>query len=353
MASLNGKTVLVTGGAGFIGSHLVDALFSSEVAKVRVLDDFSTGRPENLAHSSGNAALEVVRGDIRDAETVAKVMTGADIVFHLACRGVRHSIGNPRESHEVNASGTLTILAEARKQGVERIVHMSSSEVYGTAHKVPMDEEHPCYPETVYGAAKLAAEAYARAYFNTYKTPTVIVRPFNNFGPRSHHEGDAGEVIPRFAVWALNDVAPVIFGDGEQTRDFIYVEDTAYWLCRIAETDSLVGQTINLGSGIETSVNQLARLVYEAAGKPGLTPEHHPGRPGDVRRHQAGVERAREVLGFAPRVSVREGISRLVAHFRAHPEGLDRLLGQAQKVNWDAAENAGARTTSSAGQSSS
>lgn len=340
MATLAGKTVLVTGGAGFIGSHLVDALVGANVAKVRVLDDFSTGRPENLAHLKGSAALEIVRGDIRDAGTVEKVMTGAQVVFHLACRGVRHSIGNPRESHEVNAAGTLTILAEARKQGIERVVHMSSSEVYGSARKVPMDEEHPCYPETVYGAAKLAAEAYARAYWNTYRTPTVVVRPFNNFGPRAHHEGDAGEVIPRFAVWALNGVTPVIFGDGKQTRDFIYVEDTAYWLCRIAETDSLLGQTINLGSGIETSVNQLAELVYEAAGQSVLKPEYHPARPGDVRRHCAGVARAREILGFAPRVSVREGIGRLVEHFRSHPEGFDRLLAQAQKVNWVGAESA-------------
>lgn len=244
---LAGKRVLVTGGAGFIGSHLVDALGDSHL---RVLDDFSTGHAANLAHHGENSQVEIVRGDIRDAAAVAAAMQGVDVVFHLACRGVRHSIGNPRESHDVNAGGTLNLLEQARRAGVKRFVHVSSSEAYGTARYAPMDEHHPCFPETVYGAAKLAGEAYARAYHQTYGLPTVVVRPFNNFGPRSHFEGDSGEVIPRFAVWALCGKPPVIFGDGLQTRDFIYVAETAAWLCRIAECDPLIGQTVNLGSGI-------------------------------------------------------------------------------------------------------
>ena len=302
MSSLANKTVFVTGGAGFIGSHLVDALIASRVAKVRVLDDFSTGKEANLAHVARQ--IELVKGDIRDTTTMERLVAGADVVFHLACRGVRHSIGNPKESHDVNASGTLSLLAATRKHGTARVIHVSSSEVYGTALTAPMTEDHPCYPETVYGAAKLAGEAYARAYFRTYRSPTVIVRPFNNFGPRSHHEAYRGEVIPRFVVWALGGRAPVIFGDGEQTRDFIYVEDTAYWLCRIAEADGakVLGQTINLGSGIETSVNQLAKIVYEACDKPGIVPEHHPARPGDVRRHCAGVERPRSRCSTSRRV---------------------------------------------------
>jgi UDP-glucose 4-epimerase len=329
---LPGKKVLVTGGAGFIGSHLVDVLGG---CPVRVLDDFSTGRPENLAHLAGRAQVEVLRGDIRDAATVARALTGIDVVFHLACRGVRHSIGQPLENHEVNARGTLVLLAEAHKAGVERFVHVSSSEVYGTARRVPMDEDHPCYPETVYGAAKLAGEAYARAYHRTYRLPAVVVRPFNNFGPRSHHEGDSGEVIPRFAVWALNGRPPVIFGDGTQTRDFIYVGDTAYWLCRIAECDELVGQTVNLGSGKETSVRELAALVCEEAGSPGLVPCYQPPRPGDVQRHLAGVERARQALGFAARTSLREGVGKLVHYFRSHKEGPAALMGQTRERNWE------------------
>lgn len=327
--NLAGTRVLVTGGAGFIGSHLVDTLVG-EGAKVRVLDDFSTGKKDNV-----NAEAELLEGDIRDAAAVTHAMRDVACVFHLACRGVRHSIGNPRESHEVNATGALVILAEARKVGA-RVVHVSTSEVYGTALRAPMDEEHPTYPETVYGGAKLAGEAYARAYFRTYGTPTVVVRPFNNFGPRSHHEGDAGEVIPRFAVRAMAGLAPVIYGDGTQTRDFIYVKDTAHWLCRIAEHDDLFGRTINLGSGVETSVNTLAELVLQAVGRTDLVPERHPPRPGDVRRHLADVTLAKKMLGFALRTGVREGIENLVAYFRARPEGVAALSSEAATINWKA-----------------
>ncbi len=328
---LTGKTILVTGGAGFIGSHLVDALHPH---RVRVLDDFSTGHRRNLAHHAGRGRVEVVEGDIRDRRLLERLLEGVGAVFHLACRGVRHSIGNPRESHDVNASGTIDVLQAAREAGVERFVHVSSSEVYGTARHVPMDENHPCFPETVYGAAKLAGESYARAYHQTYGLATVVVRPFNNFGPRSHFEGDSGEVIPRFAVWALNGQPPVIFGDGTQTRDFIYVEDTAYWLCRVAECDALVGQTVNLGSGVETSVNELARAVTEAAGISQAAPRYLAPRPGDVHRHLAGVERARSILGFHHRTSVREGIGKLLAHLKSQPEGLSALAGQIKEVNW-------------------
>jgi UDP-glucose 4-epimerase len=328
---LVGKQILVTGGAGFIGSHLVDAL---EGNRVCVLDDLSTGNAKNLVHLNRGADLRLVRGDIRDRACLDELLRGVDVVFHLACRGVRHSIGNPVENHEVNAAGTLNVLQAAREARVARLVHVSSSEVYGTARYVPMDEDHPCFPETVYGAAKLAGECYARAYHQTYGLPTVIVRPFNNFGPRSHFEGDSGEVIPRFAVWALSGQPPVIFGDGTQTRDFIYVTDTAHWLCRIAECDSLVGQTVNLGSGTETSVNELAQIVTLEAGIGTMSLRHLPARPGDVNRHLAGVERAKSILGFHRRTSLREGIAELLNDLRRRPEGIGTLAGQIAEVNW-------------------
>ncbi|HVT28295.1 MAG TPA: NAD-dependent epimerase/dehydratase family protein, partial [Lacipirellulaceae bacterium] len=278
---LRDKRILVTGGAGFIGSHLVDQLPD---CRVRVLDDLSTGKAENLASAYKQSDVEFVRGDIRDRSLVADLVRECDVVFHLACRGVRHSIGHPIESHQVNAEGALLLLEESRRAGVKRFVHVSSSEVYGTARYAPMDEHHPTFPETVYGAAKLAGDAYARAYHQTYGLATTVVRPFNNFGPRSHHEGDCGEVIPRFVVWALNGQRPVVFGDGTQTRDFIYVEETARWLRRVAECDALIGQTINLGSGKETSVLDLARTVYETVGLDVPEPDFQPQRPGDVRR---------------------------------------------------------------------
>lgn len=328
---LRGKKVLVTGGAGFIGSHLVDQLSEYSVC---VLDDLSTGKQENLAKARAKSRVEFVHGDVRNRSLVTDLMRNTDVVFHLACRGVRHSIGHPFESHQVNAEGTLILLEEARRAGVERFVHVSSSEVYGTARYAPMDENHPTFPETVYGGAKLAGEAYARAYHQTYGLATVVVRPFNNFGPRSHHEGDCGEVIPRFLVWALNGQRPIIFGDGSQTRDFIYVEETAHWLCRVAECDALVGQTLNLGSGRETSVNELAKMIYEEVGQTELKPDYQPRRPGDVQRHLADARRAQEVLGFSTGIDVRAGIRRLVEHMRSQTLGVAALLSETTAFNW-------------------
>jgi UDP-glucose 4-epimerase len=331
---LHDKKILVTGGAGFIGSHLVDELQDCAVC---VLDDLSTGTEANLAGALARGKVELVRGDVRNSELLAKLLHEVDVVFHLACRGVRHSIGNPIESHLVNAEGTLRTLAAARRAGVKRFIHVSSSEVYGTARRVPMDEDHPTFPETVYGAAKLAGEAYARAYHQTYGLPTIIVRPFNNFGPRSHHEGDAGEVIPRFTVWALNRQMPIIFGDGSQTRDFIYVSETARWLRRSAECDALLGRTINLGSGIETSVVELARIIYEEVGFADVKPNFQPRRPGDVQRHLADVRVAQRIFGFTTQVTIREGIRRYIDHTRLLSHSAAGLLAETTAFNWQAA----------------
>lgn len=328
---MESKLTLVTGGAGFIGSHLVDVLSQG---RVRVFDDFSTGNVGNLAHLANHAHVEIVEGDIRDQSAVNRSMEGVHVVFHLACRGVRHSIGHPGENHEVNASGTLSVLEAAFRAGVERFVHVSSSEVYGTARQVPMDEQHPCRPCTVYGAAKLAGEAYARAYHQTYGLETVVVRPFNNFGPRSHFEGDSGEVIPRFIVQALNSRPPIIFGDGTQTRDFVFVEETAHWLVSIMHCNELVGQTVNLGSGVETSILQLSAIIGEEVGCPDWEPEFRASRPGDVQRHCAETRLARETLGWNARTSVRDGIRRCISYFRQSSRSPADLLAEMDDTNW-------------------
>jgi UDP-glucose 4-epimerase len=194
---LSGQRVLVTGGAGFIGSELVRQL-AEKKADVVVVDNLVNGRRENVADLGPQVRLVVA--DVRDADGMSQVLQDVDLVFHLACLGVRHSIHSPRENHDVNATGTLTMLAAARERGVKRFVYISSSEVYGTARHVPMTEEHPTYPKTVYGASKLAGECYTRAYHDSYDYPSVVIRPFNTYGPRCHHEGDSGEVIPKFLL---------------------------------------------------------------------------------------------------------------------------------------------------------
>ena len=245
MPMLGGTRVLVTGGAGFIGSALVRQLAGAG-ASVVVVDNLVNGKRENLAEVEG-PRVRVVVDDIRNVELMRSLVQGVDCVFHLACLGVRHSLHAPRESHDVNAAATLDLLGIARAAGVGRLVCVSTSEVYGTARWAPMTEEHPTFPMTVYGAAKLAGECYARAYWETYRFPTVVVRPFNAYGPRCHHEGDAGEVIPKFVLRAMAGLPLIIFGDGSQTRDFTYVEDTAAGILKVGFANDAVGRTINIG----------------------------------------------------------------------------------------------------------
>ena len=244
---MSGEIVLVTGGAGFIGSELVHQLVQSH-RRVRVADNLVNGRRENLA-GLPPGSHELVVADIRDRSRMASLLRDVGVVYHLACLGVRHCIHSPEENHEVNATATLGLLSAARAAGVGRFVYVSSSEVYGSASRVPMDESHPTTPTTVYGASKLAGESYARAFYRTYGYPTVIVRPFNAYGLRCHHEGDSGEVIPRFMLRCLARRPMVVFGDGAQTREFTYVTDIARAILAAGAVEDAIGETINIGSG--------------------------------------------------------------------------------------------------------
>ena len=333
---------LVTGGAGFIGSALVRRL-AERGMNVVVADTLVNGRRENLDDILGDR-VELVEADIRDAAEMRKLMDGVDIVFHLACLGVRHSIHSPVENHDVNAGGTLTLLAEAREREVGRFVYVSSSEVYGTATTVPMKEDHPTFPHTVYGASKLAGDCYARAYWDTYHFPTVVVRPFNSYGPRSHHEGDSGEVIPKFLLRAMAGRPLVIFGDGEQTRDFTYVDDTASGIIAAGMADDAVGKTINIGYGREVTINRLAKLVSEVVDRPDAAIEHVAPRPGDVRRLFADPTSASERLGYAPSIGLREGLERLRDWYLESGETAEDLLTHESVRNWESTVTAGAES---------
>ncbi len=320
---------LVVGGAGFIGSALVRLL--AREGPVRVLDDLSTGKAENL---QGVAGVDLQVGSILDPGAVARAFEGVDWVFHLACLGVRHSIRRPVANHEVNARGTLNLLEQARRNGVRRFVYTSSSEVYGTGMRVPMDENHPTMPHTVYGGSKLAGEAYVRAYHRTFGLPTVVLRPFNAYGPRSHHEGDSGEVIPKFIVRAMNGISPMIFGDGSQTRDFTYVEDTARGIAAAARDERAVGATINLGSGHEVAIRELATIITRAVGRPDLQPQFAPPRPGDVLRLCADACQAEQLLGWRAGIDLAAGVARLLAWHRERGTDWAACLREERTFNW-------------------
>lgn len=323
------KRILVTGGAGFIGSALVRVLLPAN--EVVVLDDFSVGRIENLEGAGREGNLTVVRGDIRDRATVEEAMRGVAVVYHLAVQCLRLSLSNPRLVHDVNTTGTLILCEAARREGVERFIYVSSSEVYGTTRSGPMNEEHPMEPTTPYAASKLAGEAYARAFHLTYGLPVVIVRPFNAYGPRSHIEGPYGEVIPRFVSRALQGLPPLLFGDGHQTRDFAYVTDTVEGIIRAGAREAPIGEVFNIASGTEMAIAELAMMVLDLTGRADLTPEHRPPRPGDVRRMWADISKANRLLGFEPQVSIREGIARYIEWVRAR----DSLPGRDALINWE------------------
>jgi UDP-glucose 4-epimerase len=332
---LPGKKCLVTGGAGFIGSHLVDALLQYD-CQVRALDNLVNGKWENISHHSGNDCFQFMRGDITDPADVELAMEGIEVVFHLACLGVRHSLAHPFENHRVNAEGSLMMLDAAYRAGVGRFVYCSSSEVYGTAEYVPMPESHPPHPCTVYGSSKLAGEAYTRAYYKTYEMPTVILRPFNTYGPRSHHEGDAGEMIPKSIVRVLNGKPITVFGDGSQTRDFTYVEDIAQALLAGAEKDGLIGQTLNVGSNFEISIRDLAYKISDMVGNPESEVIFTPSRPGDVLRLYADPSKFEKQCGWKSKVSLEEGLARTIDFFRNHPSGLSSLMQTESGRNWEA-----------------
>jgi len=325
-------STIVTGGAGFIGSELVRQLTAGG-SPVVVIDNLINGKRENLAGVNGR--LTLLEYDIRDVSAYAPILREADVVYHLACLGVRHSVHSPLDNHDVNATGTLQLLEASRAAGVPKFVYVSSSEVYGTAQRVPMTEDHPTFPSTVYGGSKLAGEAYARAYYRTYGFPTVVVRPFNTYGPRCHHEGDSGEVIPKFMLRCLADRPMVIFGDGTQTRDFTYVSDSARGIILAGTTAEAVGRTLNLGSGFELSINDLARTVAEITERPAAEVVHDEARPGDVLRLYADASQARSLLGYEPQVTLEQGLAMLLEWYRSRNLSPAQLLRDEVVRNWD------------------
>jgi UDP-N-acetylglucosamine/UDP-N-acetyl-alpha-D-glucosaminouronate 4-epimerase len=312
----------VTGGGGFIGSHLVDALLEHG-HDVRVIDNFSTGNRRNLLHL--DSALEIVEADIRSLERVLHAAKGCDIVFHLAALpSVPRSVQDPLTSSEVNVTGTLNVLLAAREAGVRCVVYSSSSSVYGANKAAIRREADPVVPISPYGVSKLAGEAYCRSMHEVYGFETVALRYFNVFGPRQDPGSEYAAVVPNFISAALLAERPVVFGDGEQTRDFTYVRNVVDANLLAAVTDGIAGETFNIGCGKACSVNRLLTLVCAASGC-ALQPRFEPSRPGDIRDSVADVSKASRIMSYEPSFSLAEGLRATYEWVVSEPTLLPRI----------------------------
>ena len=309
---------LVTGGAGFIGSHLVERLLRDHPdATVRVLDDFSTGRPENLPFAgAAGRRLEIVRGDIRSLETVERLSADADVVFHQAAmRSVPRSVADPLGANDHNVTGTLQVLEAARRQRVRRVVYASSSSVYGDRAELPKREDQPPAPISPYAVSKAAGEQYARVWTRLYGVETVGLRYFNVFGPRQDPTSEYAAVIPRFILWALGGTPLEVHGDGTQSRDFTYIDNVVDANVAAARAPAAAGEVFNVGCGRRVSLLTIVERLEKLLGRP-IACRHTPARAGDVPHTLADLGRARSLLGYEPRVDFDEGFERTVEYFR-------------------------------------
>jgi nucleoside-diphosphate-sugar epimerase len=313
-ANSNGRLALVTGGAGFIGGHLVEGLLAAGWS-VRVIDDLSTGSERNLANAMDQ--IEFTRGDIRDADALKRLMDGVDVVFHQAAMAsVPRSIAMPVLSNSINVDGTLLVLETARQGGVRRVVYAASSAVYGNSEALPKIETLPPTPLSPYALQKYTGEVYCRLYSELCGLETVSLRYFNIFGPRQDPKSDYAAVIPCFVSAALEGRPPVIYGDGEQTRDFIYVENAVQANLLAADAQRASGRVINIAAGKRTSLNGLWQGIREIVGCD-LEAQYAAPREGDVRDSLADLTLASDLLGYAPDVDLAEGLGRTIASFRS------------------------------------
>ena len=311
------KRVLVTGGAGFISSTFVRHLLAETEYEVVSLDALTyAGNLENLADVMSHERLSFVHGDIRDPELVRRLVAEVDVIVNAAAEShVEKSIEEgASEFVTTNVEGTQILLDAIRRTPVERFILISSSEVYGTAEYAPMDEQHPLNPRSPYAATKAGADRLAYSYYVTYGLPIVIVRPFNNYGPRQHPE----KVVPRFITQALSDEPLTIHGDGHASRDWLFVEDDAEAIEAIIEADlgAVAGEVLNVATGVDISVSDIAALVLDAVGRPRSLQVHVTERPGQVDRHIGSTDKAERLVGWQARTPFEEGLARTVEWYR-------------------------------------
>jgi len=309
--------VLVTGGAGFIGSNLTEALLQRGHS-VRVLDDFSTGKKENLVFDRTDPSLEIVEGDIRDLNTCQKAVRGMEYVFHQgALPSVQRSVEDPESSNAVNVGGTLNILLAARDHGVKRVMYAASSSVYGDTPTLPKHEEMPPNPLSPYALQKHVGEHYCRLFYQLYGLETISLRYFNIFGPKQDPNSLYSAVIPKFIDALLQGRSPTIFGDGEQSRDFTYIDNVVQANLLAMSAEQLHGEAINIACGQRISLNQLLNVLKEILGSK-LSPIYQEPRQGDVKHSLADIRKAKEVIHYEPKVGIETGLRMTVNFFRDH-----------------------------------
>lgn len=315
---------LVTGGAGFIGSHLTRFLLDKG-HHVVVLDNFSTGKRENLTEIASDITL--IEGDIRDVAAMSTAMKGCQAIFHLAALGsVPRSVDDPFTSHDVNVNGTMNLLEQARQQGVRRIVFSASSSAYGDQPESPKHEGMAPFPISPYAASKLACEGYMQAFAAVYQMETVSLRYFNVFGPRQNPFSAYTAVIPAFVSRLLRGEHPIVFGDGEQSRDFCYIDNVcaANWLAATAPAEHCDGKPMNIACHAAVTVNQILDKLRSLLGV-NIAATYTPIRVGDVKHSLAQITVAKEKIGYEPLVYFDEGLERTIDWYRAH-------LGTVQRV---------------------
>lgn len=333
MSKMGGYKILVTGGAGFIGSHLTDYLLS-QGNSVTVIDNLVNGKLENLEDAQKNENFNFLQADILLSADCEPAFKDIDFVFHLACLGVRHSLHCPFENHRVNAEGTLNMLEAARRNNVKHFFYISTSEIYGRTTSFPINEHSATIPLTVYGSSKLVGEHYAHSYRECFGLNSTVLRIFNNYGPRAHYEGDAGEVIPRSVVRIINNEQPIVFGKGDITRDFFFVKDTAAALTSLIPLrDELNGVTINIGTGSEISMKELIEQLLDVMDKKDLGIKFLPDRPADVPRLWVNNAKFKQLVNFTSKYSFEDGLAETVDFYKKLSEKRN-LISEVQDTNW-------------------
>lgn len=301
---------LVTGGAGFIGSHIASALVASG-ARVRIIDDLSTGYRENLEEISGD--FDFVRSSLADEEPLKKALEDVELVFHeAAIPSVPRSVEDPRQTHIASVDSTFSLLLASREKKVRRLVYAASSSAYGDQPTLPKTETMLPEPLSPYAVAKLVGEYYCQVFTRVYGLETISLRYFNVFGPRQDPSSQYSGVISRFISALLSNEAPVIYGDGEQSRDFTYIDDVVKANLKAAGATKGIGQVINIANGERISLNQLLGELKNLTGNRDVTVDYKDARPGDVKHSLADITRARELLGFEPHIDLQEGLARTI-----------------------------------------